>query len=97
MNIHSRNGIIGGSGRFYSCGINEHTPTVLDNANDAPFAIVRTHFGDTHVEFEAYYTATKDIPTQAQFETLMDWCTHHGKKFEDVTDCWNLPWQKWRT
>lgn len=92
----SRNGLIGKSGKWYPCGINEHTPTAIENKNDAPFAIVRTHFGDSFVEFEDYYTVSKTLPTTAQFETLMSWCTATGEVFEDVTDCWNLPWEKWR-
>ncbi len=96
MSNFARNGMIGKSGKFYPCGINQHGDTATKNHNDAPFATVRTHFGDTHVEFEAYYTEGKVLPTNAQFNTLMEWCTDREKNFNYITDCWNLPWQKWR-
>ncbi len=81
---------------WYSCGLNYHTQTEIENRSDAPFAVVRNHSGETHVVFDAFYTASKTIPTAAQFETLMDYCTSTKNIFEDVTDCWDLPWQNWR-
>lgn len=87
----SDNGVIGKSGKWYSCKRTEHIQTMLDN-NDGPF--VTTHNGYTAI-FEAYYTVDKIKPTQKQFETLMNWCTAVEEKFEDVIDCWDLPWQDW--
>ena len=91
------NGLIGKSGKFYPCNRNEHDPMQWENEDDMPFVAIRTHHhGRPWVSFDAYYTITKETPNQAQFETLMDWCTATGNTFEDVTDCWDLPWAKWR-
>lgn len=92
--MFTENGLIARNGQWISCNHTEHVKTMIANPNGAPFVVC--HTGDT-VEFEAYYyTAEKVKPTQAQFETLMDWCTAMREKFEDVTDCWNEPWQSWR-
>ena len=84
------------SGRWYPCSISGHVQCEIDNENDAPFAVIHTHFGDSNVEFAEYYTCSETKPTRAQFETLMDWCIARNKSFEYITDCWNLPWEDWR-
>jgi hypothetical protein len=90
----SENGVIGKSGRFYPCAINGHIKAQVKNRSDSPFVIVR---GNSRVvSFEAFYTADRTIPTQEQFETLMDWCTEQGESFEEVTDCWSAPWESYR-
>jgi len=92
----SPNGLIGKSGKWYPCGIREHDKTGYTHNYDAPFAVVHQNLGGINVTFDAYYTCEPAYPTQAQYETLLDWCTDWEEKFEDVTDCWNLPWQAWR-
>ncbi len=89
----TNDGIIGRSGCWYTCEQYEHTQTMLEHKNDAPF--VQLKMG-TDVTFDAYYTADKIKPNKLQFETLMNWCTTMKKRFEDVTDCWNLPWEDYQ-
>lgn len=88
----TENGLIGRSGKFYSCEFTYHIQTAIDNINDAPFVAIRPD----QVSFDDYYTANHTLPNKAQFETLMEWCTVNKKLFEDVTDCWCEPWSKWR-
>ena len=95
--VFTKNGLIGKSGKWYPCGISDHLSTAVLNNHDRPFAIVRTHFGDSTAEFEEYYTTDRLIPTRAQVAALFAWCTHFGKNFDDVTDCWDLPWVEWRS
>lgn len=90
------NGVIGASGEWYPCGIRGHEQCAVDHRDDGPVVVVRTHFWDSSAEFAAYYTEEKSTPTQAQFETLMDWCESTGNTFEYVTDVWDSPWKKWR-
>jgi hypothetical protein len=93
MSRFSSNGVIGKSGKFYPCKLGGHIKTMLAN-DDAPFVEIKSA---ECVVFEAYYTADKIKPTRAQFETLMNWCTAMHERFEDVTDCWNLPWQDYKS
>lgn len=90
-------GVIGKSGKFYPCGIAEHTLTIQRNIDDRPFAIIRCSFGDCNVEFYEFYTVDKTLPTQEQYEALQKWCAENGQSFDYVTDCWFQPWEKWRS
>lgn len=89
--MNSKTGVIGQSGKWYGCERTEHIQTMLKH-KDWPYVIV---YPDDAL-FEAYYTVDRSKPTKAQFETLMNYCTTFGKRFEDITDCWDLPWQDWR-
>src|SRR3990167_4170587 len=92
QDITSPYGLIGYSGRFYPCKLTKHAETAWANG-DAPYVYINPHAA----EFPAYYTAAKTTPSTNQFNTLMDWCTVHKRTFESITDCWELPWQKWRS
>jgi hypothetical protein len=93
MTAFTDNGLIATNGKWINCAQTQHMNTRIANTGLGPFVECRT--GDT-AEFEAFYTVDHTLPTQAQFETLVDWCTAMGERFEDVTDCWRKPWQKWR-
>lgn len=85
--MFSEAGVIGRSGEWYGCARSKHIATMENACEDAPF--VELHNGDM-ATFDAY---PRMKPTQAQFETLMDWCTAMGKCFEDVvTGYWRRPW-----
>lgn len=87
------NGIIGRSGKFYSCKATQHIATILKYNKDKPF--VQCKQGST-ITFDAYYTSPpRLIPTKKQFETVMDWCLAMEERFEDVIDCWHEPWEKY--
>ncbi len=84
-------GVIGRSGRFYGCLASKHVKTMDNACEDAPF--VELHTGDMAM-FEAYYTCEHTQPTQAQFETLMNWCIVMEIRFEDVIDSQLSPWTR---
>lgn len=90
--MFSHNGIIDRNGQWISCQVNQHIATIMANSGNGPFVECRQ---GSIAEFAAYYTVDKINPTQAQFETLMDWCTAMEITFESAVDCWNLPWQDW--
>ncbi len=90
----SNSGIIGCSGQWYSCKFWHHIETKDEHPDDAPFVEIKGF--DSDVMFDAYYTESKTKPTKEQFETLMDWCTEMEMRFENVTDCWDEPWENYR-
>jgi len=90
--MFTENGIINTLGQFFSCKRTEHIATRLTSPSPPHVMVIG---GDT-VMFEDFYTCDHTIPTQAQYETVMDWCAATGERFEDVTDCWREPWRKWR-
>lgn len=91
--MNGKIGVIGKSGKFYECSGTEHIETALANKHDSPFVCLY----DNIITFDAFYTVDHTEPTREQFETVMDWCTKFGEIFEDVTECFNLPWERWRT
>lgn len=84
-------GVIGKSGLYYRCNPTEHIETCLRNKHDAPFVCLY----ENYAKFDAYYTANKDQPTPAQFETVMTWCAEVGVIFEDAVDCFSQPWKEY--
>ena len=79
------NGVIGASGKWYPCRFQGHIEMCVLFKEDSPF--VSCHQGD--------WADTEIVPTKAQFETTMEWCTEMGERFEDVAI--GTAWAVWRT
>ena len=79
----SRCGVIGKSGLWYECQYSRHIYTMMRHNNVYPFVQIKDN---AIAVFDEYSTVKKLKPTQAQFETLMDWCAFQGRRFEDVVD-----------
>lgn len=94
-NAFTPNGLIGKSGKFYPCEFGQHNRVRTPMA-DAPYVSIHCNMAGTYAGFDAYYSWEHAVPTDSQYEALMDYCTKFGERFEDMTDCWDAPWEKWR-
>ncbi len=81
----NNDGIIGKSGKWYPRQSGRHVDIADANSHDAPFV---------HIRYSIFPLAqTEVVPSRAQFEAVMEWCTQHNRKFEDMAIA--PEWEKW--
>ncbi len=85
IKLFGRNGVIGGSGKWYSCHHGQHLVTCGMHPDDAPF-VWCSCYREVFCEVD---------PNRKQFETFMLWCTENNLKFEDVAI--GAGWEGWLT
>lgn len=84
-------GLIGISGKIYPCKTAYHSVIALKYASDAPFVVMRTHYGDFNAEFVPYAEVEK--PTDAQRKALEKICDSLQISITEATEPWDHYWE----